>query len=140
MTNPPFADPDRSRTSPVAGKRSAHVMPKLDGQTGPDRLAAWIQASLALLAPGGTFLMIHRSDALPDILAAFGRRIGAVRILPIHPQKGREANRILVRGKKGSRAPLSLAPGLVLQDQGRFTPLAEAIHHGDALIDWGVET
>jgi hypothetical protein len=29
-----------------------------------------------------------------------------------------------------------MAPALVLQEQGRFTPLAEAIHRGTALIDW----
>jgi tRNA1(Val) A37 N6-methylase TrmN6 len=132
LTNPPFEDPDRARASPHSGKRSAHVMP----ESGTEALAAWIRACLALLAPGGTFLMIHRPEALPDILGACGRRIGAVTVLPIHPQQDKAANRILLRGKKGSRAPFALAPPLVLQDQGRFTPKAEAIHRGEALIDW----
>jgi tRNA1(Val) A37 N6-methylase TrmN6 len=136
LTNPPFADPDHARVSPLAGKRSAHVMPKASGKTAAESLAAWIQACLALLAPGGTFLMIHRPEALPDILTACGRRIGAVSILPVHSHKDANANRILVRGKKGSRAPLVMAPALVLQEQGRFRPLAEAIHRGTALIDW----
>ncbi len=132
LTNPPYDDPERTRHSPDAGKCSAHVMPK----SGTDMLAAWIRACLALLAPGGVFLMIHRPEALPDILTACGQRIGAVTVLPIHPQKDKAANRILLRGKKGSRAPFALAPGLILQEEGRFTPLAEAIHRGDALIDW----
>lgn len=132
LTNPPYDDPERTRHSPDAGKRSAHVMPK----SGADMLPAWIRACLALLAPGGTFLMIHKPEALPDILTACGQRIGAVTVLPIHPLKDKAANRILLRGKKGSRAPFALEPPLVLQEQGRFTPLAEAIHRGDALIDW----
>ncbi len=132
LTNPPFEDPDRARASPHAGKRSAHLMP----EGGADMLSGWIRACLALLGPGGTFLMIHRPEALPAILTACGHRIGAVTVMPIHPQRDRPANRILLRGKKGSKAPFALAPALILQDQGRFTPLAEAIHRGEALIDW----
>lgn len=132
LTNPPFEDPDRARASPHAGKRSAHLMP----ESGADMLSGWIRSCLALLAPGGTFLLIHRPEALPAILAACGQRIGAVTVLPIHPQRDKAANRILLRGKKGSRAPFALAPALVLQDQGRFTALADAIHRGEALIDW----
>jgi tRNA1(Val) A37 N6-methylase TrmN6 len=131
LTNPPFEDPERARHSPDAAKRNAHVMPK-----GGDMLTSWIRACLTLLVPGGTFLMIHKPDALPDILAAFGQRLGAVTVLPIHPQQDRPANRILLRGRKGSRTPFAVAPGLILQEQGRFTPRAEAIHRGEMLIDW----
>jgi tRNA1(Val) A37 N6-methylase TrmN6 len=136
MTNPPFGDPDRERVSPLAQKRSAHAMPKTIGKNGSEILGAWIQACLALLAPGGTFFMIHRPDAVPDILNAIGRRLGAVSVLPIHPQKDKPAHRILLRGKKGSRAPFAIAPSLVLQEHGHFTPQAGAIHRGEALIDW----
>src|SRR2546430_479758 len=34
------------------------------------------------------------------------------------------------RGKKGSRAPIAIAPPLVLHDGKGFTPAAEAIHRG----------
>jgi tRNA1(Val) A37 N6-methylase TrmN6 len=137
LTNPPFDDPDRTRLSPHAGKRSAHAMPKMMLKSGARMLAAWIQACLGLLAPGGTFLMIHRPEALPDILAACGQRLGAVTVLPILPQREKPANRFLLRGKKGSRAPFALAPPLILQEEGHFTPRAEAIHRGEALIGWG---
>jgi tRNA1(Val) A37 N6-methylase TrmN6 len=80
--------------------------------------------------------MIHRPEALPDILAAAENRIGGVAALPIHSLKDKPASRILVHGKKGSRAPFSLAPALVLQEQGRFTPQAEALHRGEAIISW----
>ncbi len=80
--------------------------------------------------------MIHRPEALPGILAAAGHRIGGMCILPVHAMRDKPASRILVRGQKGSRAPFSLAPALILQEQGRFTPRAEALHRGEALIDW----
>lgn len=103
LTNPPFYDPGRVRVTPDPGKARAHVagVP----------LSAWTRAALALLAPGGTFAMIHRADALADCLAAVVGRLGAVTILPIHTRPGAPAARILLTGIKGSRAPLSLLEG-----------------------------
>jgi tRNA1(Val) A37 N6-methylase TrmN6 len=131
ITNPPFFDPARSRASPDAGKRAAHVMPA----SGPAALEAWIGACLALLASNGLFIMIHRPDVLPVILPACAN-LGALTLLAIHPQKDRPANRILLRGRRGSRAPLTIAPSLVLHEDGGFTEMAAAIHRGEALLDW----
>ena len=138
LTNPPFFDAQSVRVSPEARKASAHVFDRPAASAGEAPLETWIVASLALLRAGGRFVMIHRPDALAQILSAFGRRLGAVAILPIHPNAEAAAHRILVAGVKGARAPLRLRPGLVLHDaSGAFTPLAEAIHRGEALIDWG---
>jgi tRNA1(Val) A37 N6-methylase TrmN6 len=135
VTNPPFFEAKAVRASPDEGKARAHVLPRAEaGAT----LAGWIQASVAILAPGGRFVMIHRPDALSVILAAIGSRLGAVALLPVHPTIGASAHRLLVSGVKGSKAPLRLAPGLILhQADGRLTPEADAIHRGDAPIDWG---
>jgi tRNA1(Val) A37 N6-methylase TrmN6 len=104
---------------------------------GDGGLAAWVRACLALLRPGGTFLMIHRADALDEILPAASPLLGALILLPIHPAAGRPATRILVRGLKGRRSPLCLAPPLVLHEaDGTFTAAAEALHRGQARIDW----
>jgi tRNA1(Val) A37 N6-methylase TrmN6 len=135
VTNPPFFEAKAVRASPDEGKARAHVLPRAEaGAT----LAGWIQASVAILAPGGRFVMIHRPDALSVILAAIGSRLGAVALLPVHPTIGASAHRLLVSGVKGSKAPLRLAPGLILhQADGRLTPEADAIHRGDSPIDWG---
>ena len=136
ITNPPFYDPGRVRASPDTGKRRAHVM-ETSGGAGPGGLiAAWIAACLALTAPGGIFIMIHRPDRLAESLAACAGRAGALTIMPVHAEPESAANRILLRGKKGSRAPLSIAPALILNEHGRFTAKADAIHKGKALIDW----
>ena len=66
ISNPPFLDPGRARLSPDLRKRRAHAMPA----AGPAALAAWIAAALALVAPGGSIILIHRPDALPVILEA----------------------------------------------------------------------
>jgi tRNA1(Val) A37 N6-methylase TrmN6 len=135
VTNPPFFDALKVRASPDAGRARAHVAPARHGAA--SSLEAWIVASLALLAPGGRFVMIHRPDALEAILAAIGRRLGAVALLPVHPRAEQNAHRLLVAGVKGSKAPLRIAPPLVLHEaSGAFTALAEAIHRGEATIDW----
>ncbi|MCW2315603.1 tRNA1(Val) A37 N6-methylase TrmN6 [Rhodoblastus acidophilus] len=125
VTNPPFLEARAARVSPDAHRAMAHVL-------GAGGLAGWLKASLALLRPGGSFAMIHRADALDDILAGFGGRLGGLEVFPIFPKEGRPAIRVILRGKKGSKAPLALLPGLVLHGaDGKFTPVAEEIHrHG----------
>jgi tRNA1(Val) A37 N6-methylase TrmN6 len=136
VTNPPFFDARAVRASPDAGKARAHVLTEAEGG---GTLADWIQTSLAMLAPGGRFVMIHRPDALSVILAAIGSRLGSLALLPVHPAAGASAHRLLVSGLKGSKAPLRIAPGLILhQADGRLTAEAEAIHRGERLIEWGV--
>ncbi len=131
VTNPPFFDAKAVRASPDEGKARAHVMPRAG-------VVDWMQASLAMLAPSGRFVMIHRPEALSVILAAIGTRLGALALLPVHPTKGASAHRLLVSGVKGSKAPLRLAPALILRGaDGRLTAEADALHRGEALIDWG---
>jgi tRNA1(Val) A37 N6-methylase TrmN6 len=135
VTNPPFFDAKTVRASPDTGKARAHV---LDSAEASATLANWIRASIAILAPGGRFVMIHRPDALSLILAAVGSRLGALAILPVHPTSGASAHRLLVSGVKGSKAPLRLAPGLVLHGaDGQLTAEADALHRGERSIDWG---
>jgi tRNA1(Val) A37 N6-methylase TrmN6 len=135
VTNPPFFKPGTVRVSPNPGRAAAHVFPPKEGGA---TLEAWIRASLALLAPGGRFVMIHRPDALASILAAVERRLGALALLPVHPMKNAGAHRLLVSGVKGSKAPLSIAPALILhRADGRLTDEVDAIHRGEALLAWG---
>lgn len=131
LTNPPFLAPGAVRVSPDPARARAHVA--------AGGLDAWVKACAALLAPGGLFLMIHRADALADILAAARGRIGGLRLLPVHPREGATAVRLLVAGRKGSRGPLAILPPLVLHGpDGRFGLESEAIHRGEAGIDMRV--
>ena len=130
LTNPPFFNAAEVRASPDLARAGAHVLEA--------SLERWMAACIAILRPGGMFVMIHRADALADCLAAAGNRLGAVRVLPVHPQAGRPAGRIVLRGVKGSRARPGLSPGLVLHAPGGgFTPQAEALHRGEAVLEWG---
>ncbi|MBL8589351.1 MAG: methyltransferase [Methylobacteriaceae bacterium] len=131
LTNPPFHAAGRVRAPADAGRALAHVLPAEARRGAP--LALWIRACLALLAPGGAFRMIHRADALGPTLEAIGGRIGALRILPVHPRADAPATRLLLAGVKGARAPLAILPGLVLHEAGGgFTACARAIAAGEA--------
>lgn len=133
LTNPPFLDPARSRVAPA--KAAAHAMPV----AGAGALDMWVKACFALLRPGGTLLVIHRADALADLLAACGARGGDVRVMAVHPRADTAAVRVLARAVKGSRKPLSLRPPLVLHEaDGRYRPQIDALLKGESELDWGV--
>jgi tRNA1(Val) A37 N6-methylase TrmN6 len=127
LMNPPFNDPARSNLSPDAGRRRAHVSAA--------GVAPWLRSAGRLLRAGGTLTLIWRADGLADLLAALAPGFGAVTVQPVHPRPGEPAIRVLARATKGSRAPLSLLPGLVLAAaDGRPSPEAEAVlRHGAAL-------
>lgn len=127
LTNPPFDEPGTVRVSPHPGRASAHVL--------SISLESWTNALLKILKSDGVMIMIHRADALPRLLAATKGRFGGISVLAIHPQANRPASRILVKGKRGSKAPLRILPPLVLhRPDGAFTPEADAIHRGEALL------
>ena len=128
VTTPPWLTPGRSRASPDARRALAHVL-------GPGGLDGWMRAVAALLKPGGRLATIVRAEDLTELLAACSGRFGDLAIRPAHPRAGEAAIRLLATGRKGSRATPRLLPGLVLHEaDGSFTPLAAAIHRGEATL------
>lgn len=128
LANPPFTQTGQGSASPNDLKTAAHQM-------AGDDLDRWARFLAYVAAPGGTATMIHRADSLRGVLDALAGRFGALAVLPIHSRAGEPATRIIVSGIKGSRAPLSIKPGLVLHGDGKsFRPEIEAIlRHGAPL-------
>jgi tRNA1(Val) A37 N6-methylase TrmN6 len=121
LMNPPFNNPARQNVSPDPARRAAHA-------AGEGMLGGWIDAAAWVLHSAGTLTLIWRADGLAEVLAALGDRFGDIAVLPVHGRAGQPAIRILMRASKGSRAPLTLLPGLVLNDKnGKPTVEAEAI-------------
>jgi tRNA1(Val) A37 N6-methylase TrmN6 len=125
FSNPPFNDPVRHNASPDPARRSAHV--------GVD-LPRWVASAERLLRPQGTLTLIYRADGLADVLNALAGDFGSIAVVPIFPTPDAPAIRIVVRALKGSRKPLGLCPGLLLNEGGRPTREAEEIlREGEAL-------
>jgi tRNA1(Val) A37 N6-methylase TrmN6 len=128
LANPPYLAAGRGTEPPDRLKAGAHQMD--DGE-----LDAWVRFLATALASGGSATLIHRADALGALLGAMEGRFGSLKVFPVFPRAGEAASRVIVQGLKGSRAPLTLLPGLVLHDTGHaFRPEVEAIlRHGAAL-------
>ncbi|HEY3916255.1 MAG TPA: methyltransferase [Stellaceae bacterium] len=128
MMNPPFLDAASASPSPHHGKAAASV-------EGDATLADWLAFALAMLRDKGGLTLIHRADRLGEILALLEGRAGGAIVFPLWPGEGKPAKRVLLHARKGSAAPLTLAPGLVLhRADGSNTEAAEAIlRHGAPL-------
>ncbi|MEZ5763441.1 MAG: methyltransferase [Xanthobacteraceae bacterium] len=128
LMNPPFNDSQRHRPSPDTDKRAAH-------EAGTVTLDIWTHAARRVLRPGGTLTLIWRAEGLAAVLGALSRGFGGVKILPVHPRPDAPAIRVLVRAEKGSRAPMLLLPGLVLNDAaGCPAPFADAVLRGEETL------
>jgi tRNA1(Val) A37 N6-methylase TrmN6 len=124
LMNPPFNDADRQNVSPDLERRTAHV-------ASGELLPAWVAAAGRLLHSAGTLTLIWRADGMAEVLAALEGGFGDIAVLPVHGRAGLPAIRVLVRARKGSRAPLTLLPGLMLNDEdGKPTVAAEAVLRG----------
>ncbi|HWJ89245.1 MAG TPA: methyltransferase [Pelagibacterium sp.] len=128
IANPPFfASGTRAPDAARAAARHA------EGDIG-----TWVRTAVSSAHAKGTVIFVHLAEALPQLLDTFGARMGAITVLPIVPRPGRPASRVLVRGTKGSKAPMRLLSPMVLHEEtgNGFTPLVQSILRGDSRLDW----
>ncbi len=130
VSNPPYLEAGTSRVSPFPLQARASTMP----EEGLDR---WARCFATFARAGGVLYMIHRADQLKVILDALDGRFGGLQIWPLHPRAGDAAHRLIIRGHKGSRAPMQLLPGLVLhRADGTFAPDVERVMRGPEALAW----
>lgn len=131
LANPPFLATGEARLPPSSRRRRAHACTD-------DELQRWVKFLAAFCKPKGTATIIHRADALPKLLSHLDGRFGRLIVYPLFPREGEPAVRILIQGRKGSRAPLTVARGMVLHGEGNaFTPAASAILSNGAGLTLG---
>jgi tRNA1(Val) A37 N6-methylase TrmN6 len=128
LANPPFLTAGEARLPPGDRLRRAHAAE-------PGEWDGWVRFLAAFARPKATLTLIHRADALPRLLPLLEGRFGGLILCPLFPRPGEPANRLIIRGIKGSRAPLQIRAGLILhRAEGGFTAAAEAIlRHGAGL-------
>lgn len=129
IANPPYYDRARGSSAPNPGREEA-----LGGAT---PLTAWIDTATKRLAPKGWLTLIQKADRLGDVLSALDDRLGSVTVLPLAPRVGRDAGLIILRARKGGRAPLRLAAPVILHqgqthpgDSDHYTPAISKVLRG----------
>lgn len=129
IANPPFFDHPSELRAPHPAKAGAWMA--------DDGLANWLAFLSKAVREGGSVTVIHRADRLADLLAM--PTMGSFRVRSIHPFADHPAKRVLVRAVKTGKAPLVLAPPLVLHDRegGKHTAQVEAILRGRDGLSWG---
>ncbi len=130
FANPPYFDAARHRVSPHAGRATARA------EAEDADLGHWIAAMLRYAKPNAGLTLIHKAERLGDILAALEKgKAGAIRVIPLWSKAGQPAKRVIVRAVKGSKAPLTLTPGLVLhQADGSYLPEIDAVLRNGAAL------
>ena len=135
IANPPYY--------PVGGGTSARDAGREAALREETPLEMWVDVAARRLAPKGWLTMIQAADRLPEMLAAMAPRLGSITLRPLAARKGRAAKRVLVKARKGGRAPFVLLPPLILHDGPAhqsdgddFTLLARAILRDAAPLPW----
>ncbi|WP_375280045.1 tRNA1(Val) (adenine(37)-N6)-methyltransferase [Pseudooctadecabacter sp.] len=108
IANPPYFD--RTQGNPSAA-------PDKDMAFGGDTdLVDWVDQATRRLKPRGRLTMIQKAHRLAELLSALDSRLGSVVVTPITGREGRNADRVLLRAKKGGRAAFRLTAPVYLHD------------------------
>ena len=129
ISNPPFIPEDKGRCSGTPHADKSKRESEAD-------LAEWIEAMLYWVRERGFITVIHRADRLHEILGLLSPRIGAIRVCPVWPKRGRDANRVVIQGRREAKAGVTLSPGIVVRhDDDTVTAEMEEIQrHGRGLV------
>lgn len=125
IANPPYYHAGGSPSPIAARDRALRV---------DTPIAEWVGAATRRLNPGGWLTMIFATPCLTEALAALAPKMGSAMVLPLAPRTGREAPRVILRARKGGRAPFRLLPAFILHagdahdgDRENYTPTANAV-------------
>ena len=126
VTNPPFYTEANRRIGKKQALACHQIIPLTD----------WIKFCLRHVRAKGSLTIIHRAEALPDILSVLNGKLGALEIFPIASRQGEPAKRIIIRGRMNSRKPMRLYPALVMhRGNGTRTPIADQLLRNGMGID-----
>lgn len=111
ITNPPYFDRAMGTPSGDAARERAIGW--------DDDLESWMGACFKRLRPGGWFHMIYRAEYLRRVLSVPAAGMGSWEVHPLSPRARRPANLMILRARKDGRAPLKLAPPVLIHQGAR---------------------
>ena len=116
ICNPPYFASGAGRPSGRPNREAAM-------REAPDGMRRWLETAVRRAGPRGSVTVVARADRFEEIVVTLSPRLGRLAVLPVAARAGRAAQRVIVQGLKGRRAPLKLLAPLVLH--------AGARHDGD---------
>ena len=128
ISNPPFYEEHKINTPQDPHKLLSNVLQNIT-------LQEWV--NFCIKHSKDYVTLIHLPDMLPILLSAFDT-LSAIKIFPIW-SKGK-AERIIIQGKKKSKAPLQLLQGLTLRatsDDSQETKEAKEIFQNSGALNFG---
>lgn len=119
ITNPPYAQNDMP--SPNESKAIAHNYHDFS-------FVQWLEFCLKMLRPFGFLYVIHRTEALDEMLCFLHKKAGNIQVFPLYSKKGQPAKRIMLIAQKDSKTPLKIYPPFAVHlNDGKYTAAAENI-------------
>ncbi len=122
-TNPPYMTENHGLKNPKDAKAVARheVLCTLDDV---------LRESAKVLMPQGRFYMIHRPRRLVEILTLMRQyQIEPKRIQMVHPFADKEANMVLIEGRKGGGAMMKvMEPLIVYRETGVYTDKIDELY------------
>lgn len=136
FANPPYFQRDRSTAATDPGRDIAFA--------GDTPLAKWVEVAAKRCAPKGYVSFIQRIERLPELIMAMQPLLGSLEVQPLTPRAGREAQLVLIRGRKNGRADFRLHDGIVmhegpehLHDGEDYAPKVRAVLRDGAALGFG---
>ena len=110
VSNPPFWKSGEGRVSRDPSTALARHEIALD-------FAGLARAAFYLLASGGSFTFIHRSERLQDVITVLSQtRLKLVRMRTVHSYAHEESRLVLLEAQKNGRQSLKVLPPLIIYD------------------------
>lgn len=115
-TNPPYMTESHGLKNPDEPKAIARHEIKCT-------LEDVIRESSKVLKPGGKFFMVHRPRRMVEIIEVMRKyKIEPKRIKLVHPFANREANMILIEGRRGGKPMMKVEPPIIVyKEQGVYS-------------------
>jgi tRNA1(Val) A37 N6-methylase TrmN6 len=107
VMNPPYYTEGKRQQSPDPAREKAYS----------GDLHVWISSALHWVKQGGSLALIHRADALDNILTCAKGKFGAIEVWPIYSKPQEPAIRVIVKMIRNRKTPIVIHPPIIMFDE-----------------------
>jgi tRNA1(Val) A37 N6-methylase TrmN6 len=128
LMNPPYFED---------GKKQPSMDESRDIAFRTDNFDQWMASALHWVKHGGSVSVIHKPDALDQILMQGHRKFGAIEIWPVHSKPNGDAIRVIVRMIRNRKTPMVMHPPIILfnEDGSESERSKSILRHAKGLVE-----